>query len=107
MPCRAALPQMLIFMFLASELQSVVAIAPANFFISPSFKSPPGWQPLRSNEQIQAADTARSPSPARRARRRSDRHGRDDGGAYTVDEAALRHGAGVERETIDATEAYA
>ena len=28
-------------------------------------------------------------------------------GGYTVDEAALRHGAGVERETTDATEAYA
>jgi uncharacterized cupin superfamily protein len=33
--------------------------------------------------------------------------GRDDWGAYTVDEAALRHGAGVERETNDAEEAYA
>jgi hypothetical protein len=28
-------------------------------------------------------------------------------GAYTVDEAALRHGAGVERETSDPQEAYA
>jgi uncharacterized cupin superfamily protein len=28
-------------------------------------------------------------------------------GGYTVDEAALRHGAGVERETADADEAYA
>ena len=28
-------------------------------------------------------------------------------GAYTVDEAALRHGAGVEQETTDAKEAYA
>jgi uncharacterized cupin superfamily protein len=28
-------------------------------------------------------------------------------GAYTVDEAAQRHGAGVEQETTDATEAYA
>jgi uncharacterized cupin superfamily protein len=28
-------------------------------------------------------------------------------GAYTVDEAALRHGAGVEREHSDANEAYA
>jgi uncharacterized cupin superfamily protein len=28
-------------------------------------------------------------------------------GAYTVEEAALRHGASVERETIDAEEAYA
>jgi uncharacterized cupin superfamily protein len=28
-------------------------------------------------------------------------------GAYTVDEAALRHGAGVERETTEASEAYA
>jgi uncharacterized cupin superfamily protein len=28
-------------------------------------------------------------------------------GAYTVDEAALRHGAGVEEETSDAEEAYA
>jgi uncharacterized cupin superfamily protein len=33
--------------------------------------------------------------------------GRDDGGAYTVDEAALRHGAGVEEETNDAAVAYA
>ena len=30
-----------------------------------------------------------------------------DWGAYTVDEAALRHGAGVERETMEASEAYA
>ena len=30
-----------------------------------------------------------------------------DWGGYTVDEAALRHGAGVERETADADEAYA
>jgi uncharacterized cupin superfamily protein len=28
-------------------------------------------------------------------------------GAYTVDEAALRHGAGVEQETTEAEEAYA
>lgn len=33
--------------------------------------------------------------------------GRDDWGAYTVDEAALRHGAGVEEETTDADVAYA
>jgi uncharacterized cupin superfamily protein len=33
--------------------------------------------------------------------------GRDDGGAYTVDAAALRHGAGVEEETNDAAVAYA
>jgi uncharacterized cupin superfamily protein len=33
--------------------------------------------------------------------------GRDDGGAYTVDETALRHGAGVEEETNDAAVAYA
>jgi uncharacterized cupin superfamily protein len=33
--------------------------------------------------------------------------GRDDWGAYTVDEAALRHGAGVEEETNDASVAYA
>jgi uncharacterized cupin superfamily protein len=33
--------------------------------------------------------------------------GRDDWGAYTVHEAALRHGAGVEQETNDADEAYA
>ena len=33
--------------------------------------------------------------------------GTDDWGAYTVDEAALRHGAGVEQETNDAAEAYA
>jgi len=30
-----------------------------------------------------------------------------DWGAYTVDEVALRHGAGVEKETTDAGEAYA
>ena len=30
-----------------------------------------------------------------------------DWGAYTVDEAAIRHGAGVEQETTDAGEAYA
>lgn len=30
-----------------------------------------------------------------------------DWGAYTVDEAAIRHGAGVERETSDPEEAYA
>jgi uncharacterized cupin superfamily protein len=33
--------------------------------------------------------------------------GRDDWGAYTVHEAALRHSAGVEQETTDADEAYA
>jgi uncharacterized cupin superfamily protein len=33
--------------------------------------------------------------------------GKDDWGAYTVDEAALRHGAGVEKETNDANVAYA
>jgi quercetin dioxygenase-like cupin family protein len=33
--------------------------------------------------------------------------GTDDWGAYTVDEAALRHGAGVEEETNDAAVAYA
>jgi hypothetical protein len=30
-----------------------------------------------------------------------------DWGAYTVDEAALRHGAGVEEETTDEKQAYA
>jgi uncharacterized cupin superfamily protein len=35
------------------------------------------------------------------------RAGRDDWGAYTVDEAAIRHGAGVEEETTKASEAYA
>ena len=30
-----------------------------------------------------------------------------DWGGYTVDEAALRHGAGVEEETSDAKQAYA
>jgi uncharacterized cupin superfamily protein len=35
-------------------------------------------------------------------------HQRDPGwGGYPVDEAALRHGAGVERETTEADEAYA
>jgi uncharacterized cupin superfamily protein len=33
--------------------------------------------------------------------------GKDDWGAYTVDAAALRHGAGVEEETNDAEVAYA
>ena len=33
--------------------------------------------------------------------------GRDDWGAYTVDDAAVRHGAGVEEETTHAEEAYA
>jgi uncharacterized cupin superfamily protein len=33
--------------------------------------------------------------------------GRDDWGAYTVSEAALRHGAGVEEETNEAAVAYA
>jgi uncharacterized cupin superfamily protein len=33
--------------------------------------------------------------------------GRADWGAYTVDDAALRHGAGVEEETTDEEEAYA
>jgi quercetin dioxygenase-like cupin family protein len=32
--------------------------------------------------------------------------GGDDWGAYTVDDAALRHGAGIEQETTDADEAY-
>ena len=36
-----------------------------------------------------------------------DRSTGPDWGAYTVDEAAQRHGAGVERETTDAREAYA
>jgi uncharacterized cupin superfamily protein len=36
-----------------------------------------------------------------------DRSTGPDWGAYTVDEAALRHGAGVEEETTDAEEAYA
>jgi uncharacterized cupin superfamily protein len=36
-----------------------------------------------------------------------DRSTEPDWGAYTVDETALRHGAGVERETTDAGEAYA
>ena len=37
------------------------------------------------------------------------RHGSrgEEWGAYTVDEAALRRGAGVERETTDGNEAYA
>jgi uncharacterized cupin superfamily protein len=36
-----------------------------------------------------------------------DRSGGPDWGAYTVDEAALRHDAGVERETTESNEAYA
>jgi uncharacterized cupin superfamily protein len=34
------------------------------------------------------------------------REGKEDWGAYTVDEAALRHGAGVEEETNDGDVAY-
>jgi uncharacterized cupin superfamily protein len=34
-------------------------------------------------------------------------HGRDAGSAYSVAEAAIRHGAGVDRETADSEEAYA
>jgi uncharacterized cupin superfamily protein len=33
--------------------------------------------------------------------------GRDDGGAYTADETAIRHGAGPEEDTISAEVAYA
>ena len=36
-----------------------------------------------------------------------DRSTGPDWGAYTVDEAAVRHGAGVDRETTEADEAYA
>jgi uncharacterized cupin superfamily protein len=36
-----------------------------------------------------------------------DRSTGEDWGGYTVDEAARRHGAGVEQETSDAKEAYA
>ena len=36
-----------------------------------------------------------------------DRSSGEDWGAYTVDEAAVRHGAGVETETRDAAVAYA
>jgi uncharacterized cupin superfamily protein len=36
-----------------------------------------------------------------------DRSTGPDWGGYSVDDAALRHGAGVERETTDAEEAYA
>ena len=36
-----------------------------------------------------------------------DRSTGPDWGGYTVDEAALRHGAGVEQETTDPAEAYA
>ena len=36
-----------------------------------------------------------------------DRSTGPDWGAYSVDEAALRHGAGVEQETTDELEAYA
>jgi uncharacterized cupin superfamily protein len=41
--------------------------------------------------------------------RKPDGHleGREDGGAYSVSEAAIRHGAGVEKETPDAEAAYA
>ena len=35
-----------------------------------------------------------------------DRSTRPGWGAYTVDDAAIRHGAGVERETSDPSEAY-
>jgi uncharacterized cupin superfamily protein len=38
---------------------------------------------------------------------RGERSTGPDWGGYTVDEAALRHGAGVEQETTDARQAYA
>jgi uncharacterized cupin superfamily protein len=38
---------------------------------------------------------------------RVNRSGEEGWGAYTVDETALRHGAGVERETTEGSEAYA
>ena len=36
-----------------------------------------------------------------------DKSTRPEWGGYTVDEAAVRHGAGVERETTEPAEAYA
>ena len=38
---------------------------------------------------------------------RDNRSKGQDWGAYTVDETALRHGAGVQRETAEGSEAYA
>jgi hypothetical protein len=38
---------------------------------------------------------------------RDHRSGEQEWGAYTVDETALRHGAGVQRETTEGSEAYA
>ena len=61
--------------------------------------SPPG-----TNHTIVGAGTAPCLVLAVGARDRS--RGRD-WGAYTVDDAALRHGAGVERETTEPSEAYA
>jgi hypothetical protein len=43
----------------------------------------------------------------RRRRGSRERSTGPDWGGYTVDEVALRHGAGVERETSDIAEAYA
>jgi hypothetical protein len=53
-------------------------------------------RPLNAGQS--AGRSARPPLGAREAR---------TGGAYTVDEAAQRHSAGVERETTDPAEAYA
>jgi hypothetical protein len=36
-----------------------------------------------------------------------DRSKRQEWGAYTVDETALRHGAGVQRKTTEGSDAYA
>jgi hypothetical protein len=52
------------------------------------------------------ASLGSSPQPASFRRTLLGIEGTDDWGAYTVDEAALRHGTGVEEETNDGSVAY-
>ena len=59
--------------------------------------------PAGTNHIIVGAGASRASCRGRRARA----SGRAGWGGYTVDAAALRHGAGVEQDTTDATEAYA
>ena len=68
--------------------------------------------PARGTRPRPGRDEPRARRRRRRAVRRARRRARDrstgpDWGAYTVDEAAQRHGAGVEQETTEPSEAYA
>ncbi len=63
-----------------------------------------GFEGAGTNHTIVGAGTAPCLVLAVGARDRSQGPG---WGAYTVDEAAVRHGAGVEHETTESAEAYA